>query len=224
MSGILKLWKKIKWIRRIIAIASIVTTVVSVYLWFSDYSVYTGLRKQEDVGITSKLIDGSTAPSGSVQALLDWCEKIAMHYKKEDYDYDQSSGDWELKYDLQTNKGSCCTIYAQQALYAAGMLPIEDKESWKSIWKSRNFGDWLRNNPDWYELKEGDKEEAGDVHIYYGIKPNGKEKSHTNIYAGDGKYWDAGDPDGEKGAFNAEAIPHPSDYTYGIFRYVKASV
>lgn len=124
MSGILKLWKKIKWIRRIIAIASIVTTVVSVYLWFSDITVYADVRKQEDVGKVTELKDGSTAHgprTPSQQAIADTAKDIALFYKSyrdknTPYTYDKWNGPWDEHYRDAKNLVSCCSIYVLQVL------------------------------------------------------------------------------------------------------------
>lgn len=193
MNVLLKWWKRIKGIRRIWISATIIITVVSAYLTFSRVLVHAGVRDPKDAGIGFELQDGSSAPSGDASDLMGWCEIIAKHYASSNppYSYDQENGEWRLDYTQQTVHNSCCTIYAQQALFKANMLDGIDESNWENIWMSKDFGDWLDANPNWYKLKEGDKEEPGDVHVYYS-----DSISHTNIYAGDGQYWDAGEERG----------------------------
>ena len=232
MSGILKLWKKIKWIRRIIAIASIVTTVVSVYLWFSDITVYAGVRKQEDVGKVTELKDGSTAPSGSIQALLESCEKIAKYMRDNNYRYythhpdpKYHGGDYfnnvynEGSYDV-----SCCATYVAWCLQDAGFI-TNDMHTEEVCWSFGPNGEpqsgiWkiMIDSPDWKNVEDiiGRKPEekdlkAGDIQIY----KNGG--SHTNIYAGDGQYWDAGRD--EAGAFEGVTMTHHMNTYTCSFRH-----
>lgn len=173
-------------------------------------------------GLTPETIladDNVGVYSADADGILAACQTVAEYYKDHINHYDSLSGNWKLQYLQQTHDGSCCTIFAQQALFLAGVLDIAE-EDWSIIWKSKPFGDWLEKNPKWHKLEDGEEEAPGDVHVYYGIRPNGKEKSHTNIYAGDGQYWDAGDTTATKGAFVGETIGHSQDYTYGIYRYI----
>ncbi|HCC04521.1 MAG TPA: hypothetical protein DEP51_06720 [Clostridiales bacterium] len=219
MSELLKWWKRIKWIRRIIAIASIVTTVVSVYLWFSDITVYADVRKQEEVGITSELSDGSTAPSGSVQALLESCEKIAKYMHDHTYTYDSTASRTPDKYD-GPGDGSCCAAYVCWCLHDANI--IQGQEHYCNVHarhEDQNFtadhipddGVWklLHEDPNWQKFvaKSVDELKPGDVQIYK------TGTSHTNIYAGDGLYWDAGDSRSQSGAFVGET--RTSSYVIG---------
>lgn len=224
MSELLKWWKRIKWIRRIIAIASIVTTVVSVYLWFSDITVYADVRKQEEVGITSELSDGSIAPSGSVQALLESCEKIAKYMNNHNPRYTYSWSGLTTRYD-DGSPYSCCATYVSWCLQDAGF--IEDSQHFDNVYGDHELqnctpqtiptdGVWsvLYNDSKWKQFVVDDESKMykGDVVIYK------TGKSHINIYAGDGQYWDAGSSG--TGAFIGTTKTHTMDGYTCLYRYM----
>ena len=175
-------------------------------------------------GLTPETIladDNVGVYSADADGILAACQTIANYYKDKNYYYDKDSGGYNIRYLEQTNNYSCCTIFAQQALFLTGILDIEESR-WEDIWMSKDFGDWLIQNPKWYKLKDDDEEAPGDVHVFYAEDPNGDTiKSHTNIYAGEGQYWDAGEEGA--GAFIGTTKTHGQDYTYGIFRYIGSS-
>lgn len=245
MSKLLKWWKRIKWIRRIIAIASIVTAVVSVYLWFSALTIYAGVRKQEDVGITLELSDGSTASSGDIQALLNSCEKIAKYMRDNNFRYythhpdsKYHNGDYfnnvynEGNYDV-----SCCATYVAWCLQDAGFITNDmhtECVCWNwgpnhnvsaGIYEPRD-GIWkiMEDSPEWIMVEsrqavnsEDDLKE-GDILIYKSVKSDGTTASHTNIYAGNEQYWDAGE-DGA-GAFIGTTKTHSMNGYTCAYRHI----
>lgn len=160
--------------------------------------------------------DDSVHISKDADGILAACQKIANYYRDNNFRYNKRIGGYSLKYLEHSHKYSCCTIFAQQALFLAGVLDI-DESNWESIWMSKDFGDWLYQNPKWKKVGENEDDAPGDVHIYF----EDGQRSHTNIYAGDGQYWDAG---GEgTGAFLGTTKTSGQDYLYGVFRYIGSS-
>lgn len=74
--------------------------------------------------------------------------------------------------------------------------------------------EFFKSRPDeWEEIPADSVDDlyVGDIQIF---KNNGK--SHTNIYAGDGQFWDAGDMDADSGAFIGET---KTSYEIGGYAY-----
>ena len=173
-----------KFIKRIIIGNFVFNLIISLATLFV---ILNALDKAEiidldELGIIDKFQSSSSSRnSASVDAILESCEKIAKFYAEKGYTYDQESGLWNIKYQEQLHRGSCCTIYVQQVLYDVGLLQIDN---WESIWMSADFGNWLTANVDWdrFVAKSENDLKPGDINIY---TSNGK--SHTNIFAGMGK-------------------------------------
>ena len=119
---IIEIWKKIKLIRRIITISSIIITVISIYLWCFSFAVNTELIDLKDIGIFDVLKESSsTGGTASQQAIADKAEEIAKFYKQcGDYVYSISTP-FDLHYKEAKYHKSCCSIYVIQVLVELGL-------------------------------------------------------------------------------------------------------
>ena len=121
--GIIQIWKKIKWARRIIALFSIISTVLGMYLWIFNVSVHAEAIDPNDIGTFDTLKDpsDSTAHTANQQAIVDKAEEIAKHYAANHYTYDKNDGPWDLHYKDSKYHVSCCSIYVIQVLVELGL-------------------------------------------------------------------------------------------------------
>lgn len=177
----------------------------------------------DDFGIIDKFTSNSSnIASGNVKALLDSAEKIAKYMQKNGYTYDWSG--LTTRYD-EGSPYSCCATYVSWCLQDAGF--IEDSQHYDNVYGDNltrdctpntvpTDGVWslVYNNPKWKQIIAQDESDMkpGDITIYK------TGKSHTNIYAGDGQYWDAGLSD--TGAFVGTTKPHSMDGYTCSYRYI----
>lgn len=139
----------------------------------------------------------------TTKKMLESCRNIANYYAANNYTYDKDHPVWTANYLEQQARTSCCSIYVLQVLYDCGLA--SDLGEMDVGYLQNTF---FPGNPNWVRIDA--KSEAdlkpGDVQIY---KNNGG--SHTNIYAGNGRYWDAGKQG--VGAFVGTTI------TFGMEKY-----
>ncbi len=218
MSKLFKWLKKLKKIGRIVGLCSVVTTVVSVYLWFSALTIYAGARKQEDVGKVTELKDWSTGgvTTKGMQGILDTAEMISKYMldeKNRGNGFSYPHGDlknhvpYNQVYNVGNSRWCVCATYVSWVLQYLKIWPEDRHEDGVSeVWE------WLKSDSRFEEHTRTDPSQfiAGEIIIYK------DDTSHTNIYAGDGLYWDTGD---DVGAMTGEKITHKftgysKSYTY----------
>ena len=202
--------KKIKTILRFIKLISIVFTIVT-----TVYGVFVLINKlvEEDIididelyeFVDSKMGNGSNNVSskniipGKVDSLLEACEVIAKYMYDNTFSYSQENLTKKFN-DSGKNGGCCCATYVSWCLQYAGY--IDDSKHCDNVCANHSDqsytsdsipedGIWkvLDDDPHWTRIVAEDESDfaPGDVIIYK------TGKSHTNIYAGNGEYWDAGE-------------------------------
>ena len=215
-----------KIIKRIIFSKIIVNIIVAIAIFVAILIALdtAELIDLDEFGIIDKFQSSSNAPSGSVKALLDSAEKIAKFMQENEYSYS-----WSNLCTTYTEGGkgggSCCATYVSWCLQDAGF--IEDSQHYDNVYGDNGTRDcspstvpsdgvWslVYNNPKWKQIIAQDESDMkpGDITIYK------TGKSHTNIYAGDGQYWDAGASG--TGAFVGTTKPHSMDGYTCSYRYI----
>lgn len=214
------MWKILK---RIIVGKLIVDVIAGIAIFIAILIALDSAKviELDDFGIIDKFT-GSSIASGNVKALLESAEKIAKYMHNHMYRYS-----WDgltTRYD-EGSPYSCCATYVSWCLQDAGF--IEDSQHYDNVYGGHSTqnctpqtvpsdGVWslLYNNPKWKQVIAKDESDMnkGDIIIYK------SGKSHVNIYAGDGQYWDAGQ--NGAGAFAGTTKPHSMTGYTCSYRYI----
>lgn len=211
-------------------ITAIVGVVISELVWIlaiGGISIYA--MDQADIIDMDELFGTGSGGSrrtvipGNVAGLLQAAEMIAKYMSNNGYKYSWSG--LTTRYNDPGSGTSCCATYVSWCLQEAGL--IDDSQHNDNVCGDngdRGFnadsvpgdGVWrvLYDNPKWQKVVVKDESEMrpGDVVIYK------TGKSHTNIYAGNGEYWDAGS--NGNGAFVGQTMPHSIDGYTCSYRYI----
>ena len=126
--------------------------------------------------------------SKGAQSVVDWARVIAEYMRDNGYYYPKDPntgklnpnlGHYDIRYNDGNSKHCCCATYVSWVLQEAGMIKGHTNATWI-------IDDWLFKDPNWDQTKVDNLKgfKKGDVLIF--------GTSHTDIYAGDGKFWDAG--------------------------------
>lgn len=166
-------------------------------------------------------IDGGASLFGSgnsgvrsegIEGLLETAEMIDDYMADNGYFYDMWSGPWDIKYNDGNSKATCCATYVSWCLQEMGFISSHTNYA-------GDIYNMLKLNPDWKEIREPSdlsEMQAGDIGIYYNPSED-PPYTHTNIYAGEGQYWDAGSNDRVK----TKGTITRSDLPEYILRYKK---
>ena len=177
----LKKLRRIFIISIVVHIIGIIGAFIAIMLILSK----AGVINLDDIGLTSSMNQSNKPITASVQGILNACEMIAKYMDEHDFYYSRSGSELGYTYDSGT-RGCCCATYVSWALQETGLISTHTdySGSWDGI---------LGNDPNWERFVASDDSDLqpGDVNVF-GTR-------HTNIYAGDGKCWDAGN--GSNGAF-----------------------
>lgn len=95
----------------------------------------------------------------------------------------------ELANTFQSSKSKkkvCCATYVSWVLQESGYLSASDHTNGATSLYS------ILKNKGWKEVSSFSSAKAGDVLFY--SRDSGKEYYHTDIYAGNNKVWNAGNP------------------------------
>ena len=171
--------------------------------------------------------------SGDIAGLLKSAEIIANYMRDHNYRYYthhpnpmyHDGEHFNNVYNVGSYDVSCCATYVSWCLQEAGFIS-DDMHTEEVCWSFGSNGEPLSgiwkimiDSPDWKNVEDiigrpvkGEEDLLpGDIQIY----KNGG--SHTNIYAGNGEYWDAGQD--EAGAFEGVTKTHPMDKYTCSFRH-----
>lgn len=158
------------------------------------------------------IIHGSSSAnvSASVAKLLESAEKIDDYMADNEYYYpdDLNTASFNNLYNQGDSKASCCTTYVSWCLQDAGFTK-------QHVNHSNGLYDLLDGDSNWELIEASDESDMkpGDIGVF-SHSNNPDDTYHSNIYAGDSRYWDAGSDEAIKGK---GAIAH-SMPTF-IFRY-----
>ena len=180
--------KKLKRIKRIIILVLFIILVIMVFAGtvYIVNILELGELEDSDSGTSSfdESSSSSTESSTGVAKLLKSADKIDKYMADNGFSYyPKNDPTFNEKYNKGSSKYSCCATYVSWCLQDAGMI----KEHVNSASEIDRI---LNSSSNWTRIDAKDESEmkAGDVGIYI---ENG-EYAHTNIYAGDSVYWDAG--------------------------------
>ena len=203
---------KVRKFFKIIGLISTVAAIISaIYGAFTVTAkiVEAGIKDPDDIyeyldskmGNTSYKASSQNIVPGNVDSLLEACEVIAKYMHDNKFTYTLNPNKLTNKFnEFGENGGCCCATYVSWCLQYARY--IDDSKHCDNVCAShsdQNYksdsvpedGIWkvLDDNPHWKRLVAEDESDLmpGDVIIYK------TGKSHTNIYAGGGQYWDAGE-------------------------------
>lgn len=128
---------------------------------------------------------GSSAGSISTSAnkLLESAKKIDEYMADNDYYYPNPlKGPFDTNYDDGNSKRTCCATFVSWCLQDAGFINQHTDYS-------GDIYNWLKDDSNWELVNVSDMADLqpGDVGVYYD-----DDYYHSNIYAGDSKFWDAG--------------------------------
>lgn len=198
--------KLLKRLKRII-IFSVPFIAIATMIGIIQVLSNIGIISINSMGTTESMDGGSSVITGDLSALLESAKKIDEYMADNDYKYDRMDGPWDTKYNDGNSKSTCCATYVSWCLQDVGMISEHTN-------KVDGIIQILENNSDWEKITVSDVSDMkpGDIGIY----KKGRD-SHTNIYAGNSKYWDAGTDNAVK---SKGTISHrlPSSY---VFRYKK---
>lgn len=221
-------------------ITAIVGAIIGELIWIfviGGISIYA--MDQADIIDMDELFGmGSTGgsrtyASGDIAGLLKSAEIIANFMRDHNYRYYthhpnpmyHDGEHFNNVYNIGSYDVSCCATYVSWCLQEAGFIS-DDMHTEEVCWSFGSNGEPLSgiwkimiDSPDWKNVEDiigrpvkGEEDLLpGDIQIY----KNGG--SHTNIYAGNGEYWDAGQD--EAGAFEGVTKTHPMDKYTCSFRH-----
>ena len=121
-------------------------------------------------------------PSGTIARLLESAEVIDKYMAENGYTYTRA-GNYNNTYNEGSSKNVCCATYVSWCLQDAGFLS-------QHVDHSRYIYESLDADSNWTKIEPSDMSDLqpGDVGVYSDTEPF----RHSNIYAGDSKFWDAG--------------------------------
>lgn len=136
--------------------------------------------------------------------IIDVAEEIHNIMEEQNWTYSVGGDLYWNDIEMSTNnpnKVTCCATYVSSVLYSAGYLTEEETNSFNYN-AANGLYDYLSKTKHWKEITSYDDLEAGDI-VFMTVE-NSSGIGHVQIYAGDGKWYNAG---------STNAIQRDSPYT-----------
>lgn len=135
-----------------------------------------------------------TYVKGSSSGILDAAYQVHSIMEQEGWTYSLDGnllGGYNIKKSLNNpNRVTCCATYVSCTLYQGGYLTESEANSF-SYHSANSLYTYLKNIKKWKEIKYYGELEAGDI-VFMTSPTSGSNIGHVQIYAGDGKWYNAG--------------------------------